>query len=41
MTPLLLLTHCTLFFAGIIAGLAVAWWAMKPDVNPDRFWNGK
>ena len=41
MTPLLFLTHCTLFFAGIIAGIAIACWAMKSDVKPERFWDGK
>lgn len=41
MTPLLFLTHGTAVFVGFIIGIAVARWALKPEVNPDRFWNGR
>ena len=37
---LYLLTHGVALFAGVIAGLAIARWAMDGDTNPDRFWNG-
>lgn len=41
MTLLLILTHLTLFVAGITCGLALAWRALQSPVKSDRFWNGK
>lgn len=41
MTPLLILTHGTVLFVGFIIGIALARWALKPTIDPHRYWNGK
>jgi uncharacterized protein YneF (UPF0154 family) len=39
--PMLILTHGVAVFTGIIVGLILARWAIKPEPNPDRFWRGR
>lgn len=37
MAPLLILTHGCAVFTGIIAGMLLARWALKPDTTSRRF----
>jgi hypothetical protein len=43
MTALLILslTHSVAVFVDFIIGIAIARWAITPQHNPDRYWNGK